>query len=439
MTNYADLTNLVEILKNVYGEGLRNQFNDEKTTYNMFPKSERSPKGLGYIFGLRYSRAQSTGGRAESAKLPDPMTGVKDQGKIVPRYLYGTIRLTGPAIEAAKGNEAAFVDSLADEMDDIYQSIVVDMNRQSHSDGFGKVGTVSAAFVPVISAGTYDVVFSNDLGITYMQEGMLIDFFIAAGTSPVITCCGQRIKSINPATKTVTFYGYAQTWLTNHPDPTIAGYTNDATQVAAGVIAIKMGSRPAAWTSASTPNEITGLAGIFDDGTLLAAFENITVATNPKWAAQIMSNSAIARELEIDLLINACDLVRLRSGLTANQMLMNLGQRRKYANLLIPEVRYQPTQLKGGYETLTFSGGDGSVEIKVDPLAMPGEIKVYPTGKVEKYEMTALGWGNLDGNQMLRRSGYDEWDLFLRLYTNLGCEQRNCLVKISDLVEPAMY
>ena len=268
---------------------------------------------------------------------------------------------------------------------------------------------------------------------------MLIDFFIAAGTSPVTTCCGQRIKAINPATKTVTFYASAQTWLTNHPDPTIAGYTNDQTQVAAAVIAIKMGARAAAWTTASTPNEITGLSGIFDDGTLLSTFEGITISTNPKWAAQIMSNSGTARELEIDLLINACDLVRLRSGKIANQMLMNLGQRRKYANLLIPEVRYQPTKLKGGYETLTFSGGDGSVEIMVDPLAMPGEIKVYPTGTVEKYEMTALGWGNLDGNQMLRRSGYDEWDLFLRLYTNLGCEQRNCLVKISDLVEPTMY
>ena len=38
MANYADLTNITDVLKNVYGEGLTNQFNDEKITYNLCPK-----------------------------------------------------------------------------------------------------------------------------------------------------------------------------------------------------------------------------------------------------------------------------------------------------------------------------------------------------------------------------------------------------------------
>jgi hypothetical protein len=125
MALYSDLTNLADVLKNVYGDGLTNQFNDETITYNMFPKSDRKPAGNGYVFGMRYARAQGTGGRAESAKLPDPLTGTKDQGTIVPKYLYGSIRITGPAIERAKGNQAAFVDGLADEIDDIYQSLMV--------------------------------------------------------------------------------------------------------------------------------------------------------------------------------------------------------------------------------------------------------------------------------------------------------------------------
>src|SRR4030043_68774 len=108
MVDYTDTTNLAEVLKNVYGSGLKNQFNDAKTTYNLFPKSERQPRGNGYIFGLRYARNQSVGARAESKKLPDPMTGKKDQGKIVDRYVYGTMRVTGPSIEIAKGDMAAF-------------------------------------------------------------------------------------------------------------------------------------------------------------------------------------------------------------------------------------------------------------------------------------------------------------------------------------------
>ena len=49
MTTYADTTNLTEILKNVYGEGITNQFNDEKITYNLFGKSDRKPGGKGYV------------------------------------------------------------------------------------------------------------------------------------------------------------------------------------------------------------------------------------------------------------------------------------------------------------------------------------------------------------------------------------------------------
>ncbi len=97
-------------------------------------------------------------------------------------------------------------------------------------------------------------------------------------------------------------------------------------------------------------------------------------------------------------------------------------------------------QLKGGYETLTFSQGDGSVEILVDPIAQKNKIFCMPgMDSIKKYELTPLGWGDLDGSQMHRRAGYDEWDLYLRLYTNMGVEQRDCLTLIKDLVEPATY
>jgi len=438
MTAYADLTNLVEILKNVYGDGLRNQFKDEKTTYNQFPMSDRKPQGLGYIFGIRYARTQSTGARAESAKLPDPFTGVKDQGKIVPRYIYGAIRLTGPAIETAKANVGAFVDGLADEMDDIYQSILVDLNRQCQWDGFGKVGTCSAGFTPATGA-TYTVVFDNDIGIQYLQEGMLVDWYDSTGATPVNTCCGQRILSIVPSTKTVTFEASGQTYIVNHPNSTIAGYTNTTAAVAGGSVCVKMGARDAAWASTDTPAEITGLGGIYDDGTALSTFENIVVASNPKWAANIMGNASVNRELSIDLMLNALDLTRIRSGFNVSTIRMGLGQRRKYANLLMPDVRFMPTVLKGGYETLTFSGGDGTVQMVLDPLTQPNKMFFEPKGIIQKYELTPLGWGDLDGSKMHRVAGYDMYDLFIRIYTNLGAEQRNCLTLINDLAEPSLY
>jgi hypothetical protein len=440
MSGYADLTNLTEVLKNVYGEGLSNQFADEKTTYNMFPKSDRKPGGKGYVFGVRYARAQGTGGRAESSILPDPLTGIKDQGTISPRYLYGSIRITGPAIEAAKGNTMAFVDSLSDEIEDIYQSIVVDLNRMSHWDGFGQLGRLSAA--ATVPADTWAGTFNNDLGIKYMMEGQLVDFYASAGdTVPGASgsaVFGQRIKSIDPSTNVVIFETNATTYKVNHP--TLATLTNGvASTMPSGCIAVKLGARDLSWASTDTPVELTGLDGIFDNGTNLAVFEGVTVANNPKWAANVMSNSSVNRELSLDLMLNAVDLTRTRSGMNVSKMLMGLGQRRKYANLLLPDVRYAPTVLKGGYETLTFNAGDGSIEIIVDPLCQPNRIYFFPDGIIKKYELTPLGWGNLDGSQLHQRASYDEWDAFLRIYTQLGCETRNCLTLLKDLTEPSLF
>jgi hypothetical protein len=436
----ADLTSLVEILKYDYGTGLKNQMDDAHITYNLFPKSVRKATGLGYKFGLRYSRTQSTGARDDNQKLPDPMTGKKDQGLINTRNNYGTIRLTGPAILAAKGDTAAYVDGLADEMDDIFQSIKTDMNRECHWDGFGKVGVVSASFAPSTST-TYATTFNNDLGIKYMQEGMLIDFYGVSGITCSTTCVAQRILTIKTSTKVVIFETSGATWKANHPNDTIAAYTNDQTAIPVSSIAVKMGARRATFASETdTPYEITGLEGIFDDGTLLASFEDIIVATHPKWAANVMSNGAVNRELELDLMLNALDLTRINGGgMIANRILCGLGQQRKYANLLMPHVQFQPQVLKGGWNTLAFAGGNGEVEMIFDPMAQSNTMYVYPEGIIEKFEASPLGWGNLDGSEMHLRQGYDSYDLFVRIISNLGCEQRNCLTKITDLVEPSLY
>jgi hypothetical protein len=310
-----------------------------------------------------------------------------------------------------------------------------------HWDGFGQLGRMSAAS-SAASNGTYAVTFDNDLGIKYFIEGQLVDFYASAGDTVVgssgSAAFGQRVKSIKPSTKVVTFETNATTYAANHP--TLSTLTNGVTcTLPNGAIAVKLGARDLSYASTDTPAEMTGLYGMFDDGTLLSVYEGITVASQPKWSANILSNSSVNRELSVDLMLQAIDVVRTASGANIKKMLMGLGQKRKYANLLMPDVRFQPTVLKGGYEVLTFSGGDGSVELIVDPLCQPNLIYAYPDDVIQKYEMSPLGWGNLDNSQLHQRVGYDEWDAFLRIYTQLGCEQRNCLALIKDLVEPSLY
>lgn len=441
MPDIHDLTTITDTLKLVYGAGITNQFADEQMTYNTFPKSERSPKGLGYEFSIRYARAQGVGARAESSPLPEPLVGKFDKGRVVPKYIYGNIRLTGPAIEAAKGDVAAFVDGLADSVDDIYESLVNDMNRQAWGDGFGLIATTSAIATPDTTT-PWTVTCSNNQGVQRAIEGMIVDFYASGGAIDQ-SAVAQRISAINPITKVLTFEtitagAAAGTYQALHPLAAARAYTLGTGTIPASSQIVRYGARDAAFATTDTPIEMTGLDGIFDDGTLLATFENILVASYPKWKATILSNSDVDRELSVDLLLQAVDVMRAQAKAKPGMMRMGLGQRRKYANLLLPDVRFQPGQLEGGYETLTFAAGDGSIKMMIDPMTTPGKVYLEPAGNIQKFEMTAIGWGNLD-QQIHQRQGYDEWDQFLRIYTQLGSEQRNALVKVSDLVEPSLY
>jgi len=46
---------------------------------------------------------------------------------------------------------------------------------------------------------------------------------------------------------------------------------------------VRLGAREASHATTNLPVEMTGLDGIFDDGTLLATYENVLVASYPQW------------------------------------------------------------------------------------------------------------------------------------------------------------
>ncbi|MCK4787654.1 MAG: hypothetical protein KAV87_28120 [Desulfobacteraceae bacterium] len=435
MVDGTILSEIQDLLKFVYGTGLTQQFPLEVITYNQFTTSTRKPTGLGYKFGMNIANPQGIGARQDGAILPDPLPGKQDNGLIVPAFNYGVLRTSGPAIELGKGDMAAFIDTLSGDVRRIYEGLLHDLNRQSWGDGFGKMATLSAASDSLSTTATWTATCDNQLGTTYLQEGMVIDFYNSAGAIDQ-SAVASRISGINLDTNVVTFEANDGTYKTNHPIVAARSYTIATDTVPAASQIVRYGARDAAFATSDTPIEMIGLEGIYDDGTLLSSFEGITVSSQDKWKANILSNSSVDRELSIDLMLRACDRGRKRSGMATNCIRMGLGQRRKYANLLINDVRFSPQNLKGGYEVLTFSGGDGSVDMVIDPVAQPGKMYFEPNGVIQKYEATSLGWSNLDGAQLSRRQGYDQFDQFLRLYSNLGCENRNSLTKITDLVEP---
>lgn len=436
--DYATMTTLNDTLMIAYEQsGLENQFNTEAITYNQFPKSKRKPNGMYYEFGVRAARANGGGSRAENTRLPVPVSGKYDKSQIYPKYHYEPIGISGPLYEASKGASASFVDNLADQMESAYKGIIETLNMQCHRDGFGLLATLSAdSDALTTSSTTWTITCDNDLGVRYLKPGMLIDFF--NGTAVDQSAVASRVYSVDPLNKTAEIEYNDGSYKAVHPNTTFRGYTIATDTVASGSYVVTMGSRGATFATSDTPVEMSGLEAIFDDGTNVSTFQGLAPATYTWWKANVLSNGGQTRELTLDLLLQAIDLGRMQGESKINLIRMGMGQRRKYFGLLGPDVRFVAGELKGGYEHLTFSAGNGAVEILIDPMQQPGKVYMEQKGTVEKFELMGLGFGTLDPG-MKQRTGYDSYEQFLKIYTNLGCVQRNGLVLIKDLTEPSLY
>ena len=433
----VDTTALAAQFKRVYGDTITELYRRQTITYNQFEESKRKasirPGGVGYYFSLAEGDPGNPGGRGEGVLLPEPLAPEGVQGVITPRLIYSPVRMSGLALEAGKSNTEAFVATQGDITSRAYKALVEDQNRQCWGDGYGLLGTTSAAATSSAGA-TWDVVCDNDRGVRYFRKGMIVDFYEGA-TLAADAGAACRIASINPNTRTLTMAILADTYRSTHPLAAISGSSITAGAIASGAFIVRYGARLATHATTNASYEISGLNAMHDDGTLLASFEGITIASDPEFKGNILDNGGTNRPLSIDLMLAAMDMGYARSTMDSNIIRMGLGQRRKYFDLLSSDIRFAPTKLEGGYETLSFSQ-NAAVKILIDPMTQPNRLYFEPDGAIKKYELTPIGWGGFDANKMHWRSGYDEADLFLRTYTNLGVENRPALTVLDDLTEP---
>ncbi len=438
-----DTTAVAYQLKRVYGDKITDLFTRQTQAYNHFMASSRKsqyrPGGVGYYFGVRQGDIESVGGRGEGQYIPEPLADDGVQGVVTPRLVYGSLRLSGLAIESGKSSIEAFAEVQGDKIANLYKSMIVDLNRQCWGDGYGLLGTLSAASDALSTSATWTVTCNNDTGIRYLRKGMIVDFFQSTAIDQ--SSVTSRIASLTPGSKAIEMEAVAATgsggsaYQAYHPIAAARTYTIATDTVASGSFIVRYGARAATHATTNTQYEILGLLGHYDDGTLLATHEGITVASDPEWKANILGNSSVNRELTIDLMLAAADMAVARCGIPISTMYMGLGQRRKYFGLLANDIRYASANFVGGYESLKFSQ-NGAINMIVDPSCQANKIFCESGEAIKKYELTPIGWGGFDPNKMHWREMYDEGTMFLRIYTNLGCENRPALTLITDLTEP---
>lgn len=400
-----DLTTADKILKVLYLGPIREMLNNSTVLLNRIEKdtSTQIVGGKTFTIPLHTSRNEAAGvGRAENGTLPTAGQQGYTQAVVPNKYLYSSIRVSGPVIAATKTSANAFVQALTSEMKGVMKDTKRAFNRQLNSNG------VDALAFYVSGTGSTSGVADDGMGniFAHLPAGVAVTVdLLDAGSSYAVLDSGVTITrgASNGST------GYAVTTSAN-----ISGSAADGDP----------------WVVSGTKgNQMMGIEGIISasDPAILGAggLHGLPVASNAEWAAQVVGSYASPQDISFPLIQQGLSDLASNSDFTEEDVkffLMNYPVRDKYVELCTNE--------RGYYNTMTIDGGFEAVEYNGKPFVPDSQTKrnsifgVTPeTMKI--YRSSDFDWMDKDGGVLDRVSGVDAYVATLFHYGDLGCSQRN--------------
>lgn len=397
----TNLSSIAGALKRVYDKKAESVQNLKHRAIDEIGKSleKYNAGGAGFYGAINDYGNESVGAINETEAFRTIDNENYAQWKVSPKVLVAPIDITGLAAKAAEGNEESFVNVLVDALDRAKERLLKDENRQFFGLGTGLLASPTGTVASNATSCTVD-------SAQYLRKNMVIDIFTAATK----TVDSKRIQYVDKTTNIVYF-------------ATSFGVALDATMQI-----VKENVRDSA---ADDGKEAMGLRGIIDDGTDLATFQDIVVATNYEWRGRRIDASSA--NLTSDLLQRLCDDVETLSGETIDSLIMHPLQRRKYLDIVIPQKRYADGDMDTGFKKLSFNG----MELWLDPDCQRNAVYGIKKSFLRKFEVAPLEMGGLEGSdKFLRTGGFDKFEAYWRHYMNFGTSKRNAHGKIVSLAVP---
>lgn len=395
----ATLTTATNILKEIYEPRIREQLqNHLKTSKRIEQTSEGVTSEVGgkyVVFPIHVKRNHGIGARLEMEELPVAKNQGYARAQVGLSYQYGSIRLSGQSMELAQSNFQAFASVLDQEVNGVQTDLAKDYNRQIYGTSVGALMTVSGA-------NTTTTVPTDNT--QYMEVGMVVDIYNAAGDTLKTAAAGVEVTAVNK-------------------DASIVLATAPSTATAANDIVVRHGS---------LNREMIGLEQIVDDTTTLF---NINPATEPVWKSVINGNAGTNRALSESLMIKMVDDIYTNGGNTT-AIFTTLGVRRSYFNLLVQQRRYCDTkEFEGGFKGLAFTTDNGEIPLISDVDCQPNRMYFLNEKEFKLYRESDWSFMDRDGSKWQRVIGYDAYDSTLYKYCQLGTHRRNTHGLIEDVTE----
>ena len=353
--------------------------------------SEKTTAGRKFVFPVRFGVGEGQGNRAENATLPSEGFGTYDQAYGNVRFQYGSLYISGPAIEATEGGKATFASALKQSLKDTRDGYRLETHRQSWGDGSGTLALVNGAASSTIQ--TVD----SPYGLTYDTGSLEASQNVRAFRKNMVvlfktTGAVRTVSAVN-GDSTITL------------DSTIS--TTDNEEIIRG-------------DSTALNNEDLEFYGISKAVMATGTYYGIARAGEPGWQSNLIDMDG--EPLDEDMLQYAMDIAEIHGDgvSTPNLLISEHKARRLYVALLQEQKRFVNTlDLKGGFKGLDFNG----VPWVVDKMCPPQRVYFLNMADFVWFVMKQIGWIQRDGSVLKWVDQKDAYRAVLASYRNIACKQ----------------
>ena len=382
------LTSADNALKKVYLEVIANQLNDNVNPFlACIEKTSRDVWGKEIVKVAPFGINGGIGAGDEAGSLPASAGNnyVKFVSEL--KNLYGKIELSDKAIRASESNIGSFVNLLDAEMYGLLKASQFNVGRMLFGDGSGKLATITDITSGVL---TFDTVKN-------VIEGMVVDFYAAAGTTPLKT---TRITAVDRVNKTIAFAD-------SLPE----------TVVATGYITIQ----------GSKGKELTGLGAIFGTGNLYGVDRSLHSYMTPYKKTSV-------GEINDDVIQEAIDYLDENIGSQVDYITCSSNVKRLYQSYLSTAKRnIDVMELQGGHKTISFNG----IPVVSDRFVEDGTMYLLNSKDFALHQLCDWQWlAGEDGRILKQNAGYPTYSATLVKYADLICNRPAGQAKLSGITAP---
>lgn len=418
-----DTTVWANALKIKYGPNLVSQLNDETPTLNMFETDSESWMGSQVQFPIHYGRYPSAMAMGALGYLP-AAGNITTASVIIPtKWVRTRVLFDIEVMYASATNAGAWARGQDFLMDRAVTDLADEINRMV-AGGTGRgilalVDDTDGSSSGVLGVDAPGGIAADGYGSRYLQPNMIVAFVNPSDSS---------IRSVRTLSA-VTNSGTAATITLDNDVNTSQAANNDWI-----VRVSNSGISGTAGASSSLDNEVMGIPGIVDDGTLVATFHNVVRSSVTAWQSTVLSTNKIGlmplQELE--------DTIHQRSGKKPTHHFMHHSVKRGY--LAVADATRTFTSAGGtmagidiGQEPEGVSLAYNGKPFLVDRDAPLGRWYMLHRPAITHYVLTEGEWAEETGSMLRAVPGQDAFEAIYRKSGNLSSEMPNSMGVLTGL------